>query len=234
MRDISKSVDKLVQISRAIKKSSTPNRSLRAEAYEEWEDGPDGKINLSKGFEDFIGVLLEYRYRDVHENLRNRLRIAISRCHRRIAYQRRHHVRYRRDITRNRSKLASPSAVIAPTALPSQLPTSGSSDQIVTPHEGAHLEASVVVPSQQGTIFSASTLSPNFSPFDYDDKSSISSGSSFARLSGNPKHDLPPPPIFNGNERYFQCPYCCIQLPRKTSRKRAWVYVNPGLSVSVG
>ena len=230
LRDISNSVDKLVQISAAIKKSSTQNRSIRADAYEEWEDGPAGKISKSKGFEDFVGILLEYRYRDLHDNVRNRLRIALSRCNRRIAYQRRHQSRIRYDSTRDTLEAAHPStAITAPAAAPSQLSALGMDIRPVSSHQADHLGIAPAAPSQRGTNVSASTLSPNFSPFDHESKSSVSSGSSFSRLAANPYNDLPPPPPLKGNERYFQCPYCCIQLPRKRTGKRAWAYVNPGL-----
>ena len=225
LRDVSSSVDRLVQISKAIRKSSAGSNNMKAEAYEEWENGPIGKVNKSKGFEDFVGVLLEHRYRDIHENLRFRLRSAISRCHRRIAYQRRHQPRLHYATLKNRKITYPSSAASVPvTVLPK--PSSPSSAQIMPSNDALMLPVTATASSLGGTNVSASTLSPTFSPFDYDSSSSVSSGSTFSRFTANPFDDLPPAPQIGGNERYFTCPYCCIQLPRKKSKRRAWMYVK--------
>ena len=222
--DISSSVDKLVQISRAIRKASAQSNSAKAEAYEEWENAPTGRINKSRGFEEFIGVLLEYRYRYLHINVRQRVQKAISRCNRRIAYQRRHQRVHHYDPPKKGHENLDLSMAKQPIVFESSDPSPlHSSTPAVGPRQVVHLQ---VAPSLQGTKVSASTLSPNFSPFVPDDASSVSAGSSVSRMTGNPADDLPPPPALKGSERYFQCPYCCLQLPRKRLRRRAWTYVN--------
>ena len=224
LRDISSSIDKLVQISGAIKKASAQSNSMKAEAYEEWENTSSGKINKSKGFEDFIRILLEHRYRSLNENLRNRLHAALSRCNRRIAYWRRHQrvLRYN-SFQGSHDTISVPVATTLPASpLLQQSPSDGRAP-IAPSQQASQLQ---VVPSLGGTKISASTLSPNFSPYKNDNRSSVSGGSSVSRMTGNPTDDLPHPPTLKGAERYFQCPYCCMQLPRKRSMRRAWAYVN--------
>lgn len=228
LRDISNFIDKLVQVSRAIKESSIQNRSIKAEAYEEWENGPSGKINTSKGFDDFIGALLKHRYSNLHESVRDRLRVAISRCNRRIAYQRTHQSRLLYGTRGDTSKTGgSTKNTLVPAGVPSQLLAPGSDGSTVPSDQIHPLQFVTAAPSQLGTNVSASTSSSNFSPLDRDDQSSITSGSSSLRMTTNSYSDLPPPPPLEGNLRYFECPYCCIQLPRKRARRRAWAYVYP-------
>ena len=224
LHDVSSSIDKLVQISRAVKKASAQSNSMKAEAYEEWENTPTGRINKSKAFEDFISILLEHRYRDLHDNVRDRLKMALSRCNRRIAYQRRHQKALRYEsATRSHETSKLSVATTSPAAAPSNPALSGNKVPTVGSSQTDYLE---ITQSLVGTKISASTLSPGFSPYVRDDTSSVSAGSSVSRMTGDPLNDLPPPPVLEGAARYFQCPYCCVQLPRKRSKRRAWMYVK--------
>lgn len=217
LNDISGSVDKLVQISRAIKNSSAFNWSVKAEAYEEWEDELGVPINKSERFKVFVGTLLEHRYHDLHVDVRNRLRDSISRCPRRIAYQKKCQPR----LSYGGAKITAENQD-RPAAMLPVLPTPGS----MAVQQPIQLATFPVAQSQQGSYMSASTLNPDFNPFGCEKRSSVSSGSSYSRLQVNPEEGLPPPPPLKGNERYFQCPYCFIQLPRKRAKRRAWMYVE--------
>ena len=227
LNDISGSVDKLVQISRAIKNSSTSNWSIKAEAYEEWEDELGVLINKSERFKVFVGILLEHRYRDLHVDVRNRLRESISRCHRRIAYQKKCQPKLSYEgakmVTENQGRSV---------AMLSVLPTPGSkaAQQLI---QLATAPTAPIAQSQRGSYMSASTLSPEFNPFGSENRSSVSSGSSYSRLQANQEEELPPPPPLKGNQRYFQCPYCFIQLPRKRAKRRAWMYVESQSSIDI-
>ena len=221
LRYVTESVDKLVKITRAMKTASAHSRSARAQAYEEWEDGPDGPINKSKLFEDFVGTFLEYRYRELHPNVRLRLQKAISRCSRQIAYRRKDKRKLLYGSNGNVTVVENkPSPMPQPEVPPATRSQTASQSRSLSGQQldrgFNHLKTS----SHRGSNMTGSTLSPGFNPL--DSKSSVSSGSSYSRLSGNPFHDLPPPPPLQAKDRFFQCPYCCILLPRNKSKPRAW------------
>ena len=213
LSDVAESTDKLIKLLGAIQASSRRGKSAKAQAYEDWDS--DYGISRSKEFEVYMGKLLDIRYGgDDRAHLRNRLQTAISRCRRQFAYRRRHQrklfygggapldtLEIAGRLKPETSELASEQVLsgvlsgpsISPTALPSRPPMSQ-------------------------TTFSK--VHSNFRPL--DTKSSITSGSASSRISGNVHNAISPPPQLQPSQRNFQCPYCCILLPRSKSEVRAW------------
>ena len=217
LNDTIESINKLVKITRAIRQSSVHKRNPKVEAYEDIEAGPNGPINNSQNFEKFIGEFLEKRYRETNSNIRVRLQSAISGCRRRFAYRRRYQEKLKvlygsAVLTETRSNTPNkPDHAVTTTLL-------HSTNNIVSANvQRNQTVAKLNAPSSHMT---ASTLRPDFRPF--DTKSSVVSGSSFSRMSRDPRNDLPPVPSFKPSDRHFQCPYCFILLPRNKSESRAW------------
>ena len=213
--DIVESIDKLVKITKAIRQASAYSGNSKAQAYEDVEQGPDGPVNKSQIFEQFIGDFLEKRYRQTDSNIRARLQRAISRCNRHFAYRR----RYQQKLFYGTDEVMEARSNVLPAPKQAIVPTLSQPIHGDVP-ANVHSKRSEVRTYAPSSHMTASTLRPDFRPF--DTKSSVISGSSFSRLSRKPSDDLPPAPPLEAGDRYFQCPYCCVLLPRNKSDPRAW------------
>ena len=207
------SVDKLAQIAFAIRKSSGWSRNARGAVYEEWEDG----INKSAIFQQYIANVLQFRLPGTNVNVRRRLVVAISERRRQFAYFRRHQKKLFYGTSDNFETFKI-------RAQPNSGETSGKQGKIAEASNiSGSFTAKLSAPSLLLSQTTASTLHPEL--FVRDTGSSISSGSSRSQASGQVDASLPPPPADNKNDRYFQCPYCCLLLPRAKLKRRAWRFV---------
>ena len=223
LKDISSSIDRLATVTRTIRKASGQSKNAKAQTYEDWADSPDGPINRSAMFESFIGTFLEFQFRDVDERVRSRLQTAVSRCRRRIAYRRRHQEKLvygkssswvesgLQDLSLSASQavLTNATLSLASNACPADTPNQPNTTLMSTFERRS--------PLSQTT---ASALRYDFRPS--DTKSSVVSGSSRSRLSGQVESDIPPPPPMKPGEKYFECPYCCLPLPKSKAKVRTW------------
>jgi hypothetical protein len=211
LEDISELVNKLIKFSVAIRASGVRNRTLRATAYDHWEDG----FNQSEIFETiYLPQVLRQRY-GLEDPLLQRLCKTISTRRRRFLYQRHHqeNLGYGADALELRRTQRRPLRADSPSRAGSlsssrNLQENGSGPAMCDVGGGSLLQ-----PPTKATTFN------NFA-LDTANKSSIVSGSK--RASGQQISEIPPPPQVGLKQKHFQCPYCCLLVPREKADVSRW------------
>ena len=211
LEDIAELVNKLIKLSIAIRASGVRNRSLRATTYQHWEDG----VNESEIFEKmYLPQVLRLRF-GLKDPILQRLCRAISNRRRLFLYQRRHqqNLAYGADaLELRRTQRQSPSLGALNNA-GSQASSQKSPEQKADLFLRNIAGHSLLHPPTKATTFRQVA-------FDTANRSSIVSGSKQA--SNLDSTEIPPPPTIGVRAKHFQCPYCCLLVPRKKAELSRW------------
>ena len=207
LQSVSEIVDKLLKLAEAIRASGSRSRASRAINYEHIEDG----VNQTELFEkDYLPQVLKHRFK-LEEPLLSRFCAAISLRRRRFLYQSKHQKRLaygggaQEEPTRKpENKQALPSPEHRATGLvPSQL--------AMPVKSGGKIDSSTEAPTKATT-------------FNIEQKpkapSRIVSASTKSAAAGV---DFPgPPPLASERATHFECPYCCVLVPKLKREATAW------------
>ncbi|KAF7504453.1 hypothetical protein GJ744_002190 [Endocarpon pusillum] len=211
LEDIAELVNKLVKLSIAIRASGVRSRWLRATTYQHWEDG----VNESEIFERiYLPQVLRLRF-GLKDPILRRLCGAISNRRRLFLYQRRHEqtLAYGADALELRRTQRQSPHLGALSKAGSEASFPKSPQQKVDLFTCDTAGNSLLQPPTKATTFRQVAL-------DTANKSSIASGSK--RASNLEGVEIPPPPTVGVRARHFQCPYCCLLVPRKKAELPRW------------
>ncbi len=208
LENISDIVQKLVKIAVAIRKSGLKARNLRADA---WEDKDEDGLNRTDLFEQSFRLILEKRY-GLTDPLRSRICVAVCRQKHRIKYRRAHqeHLSFRQEfeLTHQERQLHAAPQTLFPTS------------EIYT-----EIKEGVKFAQSRATQLSRHTEATKYTKIESEQRS-LASGAPSSRISSNShtlKATIPEPPLVKPGMRYFQCPYCCILVPREKAESiRKW------------
>ena len=227
LENIASEIDQLLKLSSAIRSSGLKNHDLRAAAFIDWDrDDPDHPFSRTEQFFNFVDNLLERRY-DWKEKvyLKTRLTKAIAERRNEFSYRQNH----QKKLSSYGSSFGRIGRVLAKsTEERPRFPEKTDEQQgvglnVVTRPDGfaERKEKTLYAP---GATTTASTFRQEL--FQHTSKSSITSGSTRGSHAVYQDDTIPPPPRLGPRECHFQCPYCCILLPRSTLRPSAWRYVT--------
>jgi hypothetical protein len=203
-------VEKLVKISVAIRKSSSKARNLRADAWEEKEEDGFNTVDL---FEKSFLLILEKRY-GLTDPLKSRICAAVCTQKHRMKYRQAHqeilHFGAEFDLSHQERQphFASPPLV----------ETSGTNTEMKGRIETAQSYTNRLTLYTEATKYTKVNL----------DQTYLASAAHISNISSNSyavKATIPKPPPMRPGMKYFQCPYCCILIPReKADSITKWRY----------
>ena len=207
LQSISEIVDKLLKLAELIRASGSRSRASRATNYEHIEDG----VNQTALFEkEYLPQVLKYRFK-LEEPLLSSFCAAISLRRRRFLYQSKHQKRLaygggaqEEPTKKPENKQVLPTAKHRATgSTPSQLAMPGKS--------GGKIDTSTEAPTKATTFkIQQKPRAPSI----------IVSASTKSAAAGM---DFPhPPPMASERATHFQCPYCCVLVPKTKREPTAW------------
>lgn len=207
-------ISRLIRLSASIRQSGSLHRDSKADRYiDRDEDGND----LTAQFANITSLVIDHKFPDADEAIRNRLAQSIARRRNRFAYRRKH-----------QQKLARPYPLKQqlPTLLPPglgervpapALPRKSIALPAISEPNLQRLEPTESLPSHT----SATLLDPE--RFKIPSKPTSSKASTV--LSGTPTQaatlSFPRAPQVGKND-FFECPYCYIVCPAKEARGKYW------------
>lgn len=207
-------ISRLIRLSASIRQSGSLHRDSKADRYiDRDENGND----LTAQFANIASLVVDHKFPDADETIRNRLAQSIARRRNRFEYRRKHQQKLARPypLKQQLPTLQRPglSGRVPPPALPGKsiaLPAMSEPNlQQVEPTERlpSHTSASLLDPER----------------FKMPSKPTSSKASTV--LSGSPTQaatlSFPRAPHVGRND-VFECPYCCILYPAKEARGKYW------------
>ena len=205
--------NKLMALSRVMRKTGLRNKSLRASTFEHIED----EVNKTKVFEeDYLPAVLKYRF-SVKEPIQTILLKALARRRRIFDYHRAHQKKLgpsnnAEDVTEVRKQPTR----IAVDPLLSNIEPASNEQKIEHLPSRPHDELSTLQPSTVATAFTEGMMK-SVAGATISHVSSRSSAT-YARAA-----TMPDPPSIKPGAEYVICPYCFVYLPRRTLEQKRWI-----------
>lgn len=203
---IEEAIDRLHRLSVAIRKSSITSRNSKAATFvERDEEGND----LSVEFEKYAAQKIKFTFKEINEQLCERLAGAIALRRRRFQYRKSHQKKLEYSVYR-----PAPVSTVVPQKQISLLATAT---------ENKSLQATTISrPSIQQSATTASAFDHEKLSYPAAPASRASTARSASMIVQNYSLDFPKPPFIAPHSKEFKCPYCYMILPVTEASDTRW------------